>query len=136
MQADSLPGEPQGKPFKVLWATPKTITSVTRPGPQGAQGGKAWGVSGCSHHTGSPITGGLTWSLKLKSSIFSFSADNLLQKHFQSIRSILECLMASLIAQLVKNLPAMQETPVRLLGREDTLDTHSSILGLPLWLTW
>ena len=44
--------------------------------------------------------------------------------------------MASLIAQLVKNLPAMQETPVRLLGREDTLDTHSSILGLPLWLTW
>ena len=28
---------------------------------------------------------------------------------------------ASLIAQLVKNLPAMQETPVRLLGREDPL---------------
>ena len=30
--------------------------------------------------------------------------------------------MASLIAQLVKNLPAIQETPVRLLGREDTLE--------------
>ena len=28
---------------------------------------------------------------------------------------------ASLIAQLVKNLPAMQETPVRVLGREDLL---------------
>ena len=28
----------------------------------------------------------------------------------------------SLIAQLVKNLPAMQETPVRLLGREDPLE--------------
>ena len=29
---------------------------------------------------------------------------------------------ASLIAQLVKNLPAMQETLVRLLGREDPLE--------------
>ena len=42
---------------------------------------------------------------------------------------------ASLVAQLVKNLPAMQETLVRFLGQEDPLekgwDTHSSILGLP-----
>ena len=29
---------------------------------------------------------------------------------------------ASVIAQLVKNLPAMQETPVRFLGREDPLE--------------
>ena len=47
---------------------------------------------------------------------------------------------ASLIAQLVKNLPAMQETPVQFLGQEDPLETaqatHSSILGLPLWLSW
>ena len=39
----------------------------------------------------------------------------------------------SLVAQLVKNLPAMQETPVRFLGREDPLEkgmaTHSSILA-------
>ena len=28
----------------------------------------------------------------------------------------------SLIAQLVKNLPAIQETPVRFLGREDSLE--------------
>ena len=45
---------------------------------------------------------------------------------------------ASLIAQLVKNPPAMQETPVRFLGPEDLLEkgqaTHTSILGLPLWL--
>ena len=38
-------------------------------------------------------------------------------------------------AQLVKNLPAVQETPVRFLGQEDPLEkgqaTHSSILGLP-----
>ena len=30
--------------------------------------------------------------------------------------------MASLVAQLVKNLPAMQETLVRFLGREDSLE--------------
>ena len=39
---------------------------------------------------------------------------------------------ASLVAQMVKNLPAMQETWVRSLGWEDTLEkemaTHSSIL--------
>ena len=29
---------------------------------------------------------------------------------------------ASLISQLVKNLPAMQETPVRFLGREGLLE--------------
>ena len=47
---------------------------------------------------------------------------------------------ASLIAQLVKNLPAMQESLVPFLGREDPLEkgwaTHSTILGLPLWLSW
>ena len=46
---------------------------------------------------------------------------------------------ASLIAQLVKNLPAMQETLVQSLGCEALLKryaTHSSILGLPLWLCW
>ena len=44
----------------------------------------------------------------------------------------------SLVAQLVKNLPAMQEAPVRFLGQEDLLEkgwaTHFSILGLPWWL--
>ena len=40
---------------------------------------------------------------------------------------------ASLVVQKVKNLPAMQETLVRSLGREDPLEegiaTHSSILA-------
>ena len=40
-------------------------------------------------------------------------------------------LRASLVAQMVKNLPAMQETRVQSLGREDPLEeglaTHSSI---------
>ena len=44
------------------------------------------------------------------------------------------------MAQLAKNPPAMQETPVQFLGREDPLEkgeaTHSSILGLPWWLSW
>ena len=42
---------------------------------------------------------------------------------------------ASLVAQLLKNLPAMQETPVQFLGWKDLLEkgqaTHSSIPGLP-----
>ena len=49
-------------------------------------------------------------------------------------------LRASLIVQLIKNLPAIQETPVQFLGREDLLEkesaTHCSILGLSLWLSW
>ena len=40
---------------------------------------------------------------------------------------------ASLVIQMVKNLPLMQETQVRSLGREDTLEkgmaAHSSILA-------
>ena len=41
--------------------------------------------------------------------------------------------ISSLVAQMVKNLPAMQETRVQSLGQEDALekglDTHSSILA-------
>ena len=44
---------------------------------------------------------------------------------------------ASLVAQMVKNLPAMQETWVRFLGWEDALEKgmaiHSSTLA---WRTW
>ena len=47
---------------------------------------------------------------------------------------------ASLIVQLVKIPPAIQETPVQFLGREDPLEkgwaTPSNICGLPLWLSW
>ena len=43
-------------------------------------------------------------------------------------------------AHSVKNPPATQETPVRFLGGEDPLEkgtaTHSSILGLPWWISW
>ena len=47
---------------------------------------------------------------------------------------------ASLITQLVKSPPAIQETPVWFLGREDPIEkgqtTYSSILGLALQLSW
>ena len=48
------------------------------------------------------------------------------------------CVTASLVAQMVKNPPAMRETWVQSLGREDPLEeemaTHSSILA---WrITW
>ena len=43
--------------------------------------------------------------------------------------------LASLMAQLIKNPPVMQKTPVQFLGLEEPLQkgqaTHSSILGLP-----
>ena len=44
------------------------------------------------------------------------------------------------LSQVVKNPPTMKETPVQFLGGEDLLEkgwaTHSSILKLPLWLSW
>ena len=46
---------------------------------------------------------------------------------------VLPSLGTSLVTQLVKNLPAMQETSVQFLGQEDPLEkeksTHSSILA-------
>ena len=54
-------------------------------------------------------------------------------KPIHLIRMSLGYLGASLVAQLVKNPPAIQETPVWFLGREDLLEkgqaTHSSILA-------
>lgn len=45
------------------------------------------------------------------------------------------CARASLVAKLVTNLPAMQETLIRFLGWEDLLQkewaTHSNFLRLP-----
>ena len=50
-----------------------------------------------------------------------------------SALTLLGLLLASLVAQMVKNLPAMQETQVQSLGQEDPLEkgmaTHSSILA-------
>ena len=57
-----------------------------------------------------------------------FKLSNFLQKSMRP-----KLIGASLIVQLVKNLPAMKETWVQLPGREDPLEketaTHSSILA-------
>ena len=51
----------------------------------------------------------------------------------QQFAGVLFLTRASLVAQLVKNLPAMRETWVRSLGWEDSLEkemaTHSSVLA-------
>ena len=56
------------------------------------------------------------------SGILTLKSDFMFQKHW-----------ASPVAQMVKNLPAMQETQVQCLGWEDPLekemDTHSSFLA-------
>ena len=39
-----------------------------------------------------------------------------------NLQNFLESFMASLVAQLVKNQPAVQETPVWFLGQEDPLE--------------
>ena len=53
---------------------------------------------------------------------------------------VVEHSWASLVTQVVKNMPAIWETWVPSLGWEDHLEkgkaTHSSILGFPLWLSW
>ena len=46
---------------------------------------------------------------------------------------IFDYLRASLIAQLVKNLPAMQETPVQFLGLDDPPGER---IGYPLQYSW
>ena len=46
---------------------------------------------------------------------------------------VFQALLASLVAQMVKNLPAVEKTQVRSLGQDDALEkgmaTHSSILA-------
>ena len=60
--------------------------------------------------------------------------------HFELILLYYIRSSASLIAQLVKNPPAVQKTLDQALGWEEPLEkgwaTHSSIIGLPLWLSW
>ena len=58
--------------------------------------------------------------------------------HGCSILIFVKCCViswASLVAQLAKNPPAMQEAQVRFLGQEDPSEkgqaVHSSVLGLP-----
>ena len=81
---------------------------------------------------------GLRWALLddiymglVSQQVYVFWLVHLIHLH---LRKLLICMiLASLIAQLVKNLPAMQETWVQFLGWKDPLEkelaTHSSILA-------
>ena len=55
-------------------------------------------------------------------------------------RSLARCSFEVNLIALIENLPAVQETPVQFLDWEDPLEkrhaAHSSILGLPWWLSW
>ena len=47
------------------------------------------------------------------------------------------CIFASLVAQLVKNLPAVQETQVRSLGWEDPLEKEMIDSSILAWkISW
>ena len=66
--------------------------------------------------------------------LWSFPFFEKQRSHYVNFTALVLCNLTKLtIAQLVKNLPAMQETWVRPLGSEDPLDkemaTHSSILA-------
>ena len=65
--------------------------------------------------------------------IHSFLPHNFLCYKVTRVQGLLWPIKASLVAQIVKNLPAMWETWVQSLGQEDPLEkgmaTHSSILA-------
>ena len=48
---------------------------------------------------------------------------HLIEHTFINFYRIILLLRVSLVAQMVKNLPAMQETPVQFLGQEDPLES-------------
>ena len=101
---------------------------------------KDWSFSFCisssSEHSGwfpLGLTGLISWQYKGVSGVFSSTT---IWK--SSILQALSLLWASLVAQLVKNLPVMQKTWVSSLGCEDPLKkgkaSHSSILAW--WIPW
>ena len=63
----------------------------------------------------------------------SFTADLLLRSSITQAYTMLE---ASLVAQMVKNLPAMQKTWVQSLGREDSLEWQPTPVFLPGESPW
>ena len=79
-------------------------------------------------HTHTPPKQCMPWNLSIR----------IWQHLMTPIKDTSHMSLASVVAQLVKNLPTIQETPVQSPGQEDPLEkgytTHSSILGLPWWL--
>ena len=72
--------------------------------------------------------------------LYSLQCIHTIYMLYMCILYICMCMWASLTVQLVKNLPAVQETLVQFLDHEGPLEkgqaTHSSILRLPFWFSW
>ena len=80
------------------------------------------------------LTNGKSWLMGTPEWVISINRRNPCKNQWYVLFSFRSRdLRASLVAQMVKNLPAIQETPVQFLGWEDPLATHSCI-GLPWWL--
>ena len=108
LQADYLPSEPPGKP---------SLTSAFSNRQSGA--------------VGNAVT---LWKFSITTSLKHDLKDTSYSKGLRSCRNHLSSRNgASLVAETVKNLPVMQETPVRSLGCEDPLKkgmaTHFRILA-------
>ena len=75
----------------------------------------------------------MTGTHTIKSPICQLQISGLLSLHDHASHFLIINLLASLIAQMVKNPPAMLEPRVQSLGQEDPLEkgmgTHSSILA-------
>ena len=115
------------------------------------------GVTEClSSHQTCPLVWGKCFSVHVSPSLFEWwyililtTLNSLITQSFSdNCFRLIFCLdfdfffyLKYLVAQLVKNPPAMQETPVRFLGWEDPLEkgmaTHSSILTWRIpWTIW
>ena len=103
----------------------QTLWGEKRPNPGGLE------KSTCEKYPTPFILCFSLWPLLLPLNLLLLSIWNI-RKFSENITALLP-LRASLMAQLVKNLPATQETWVQSLGRKDPLEkemaTHSSILA-------
>ena len=81
----------------------------------------------CLNHQGSPLIG-------VRDSLTQYKPISILPNYiYKDLKGHTDDLVASLVAQTIKNPPAMQETQVQSLGQEDPLEeemaTHSTILA-------
>ena len=60
--------------------------------------------------------------IQIRTTVNSSHKKSFFNTHLAHINFMLTNQRASLIAQFVKNLPAMRESPVQFLGQEDLLD--------------
>ena len=108
---------------KIRWRKDKLPTPVFLGFPSGSAGKEsARNVGDLGSISGLGRSPGVRKSCPLQYSGLEISMDCIVHGVAKSETERLSLLGASLMAQLVKNLPAMQETPVQFLGQEDPLE--------------